>query len=103
MKVYSQEQLPKFQVSGSELRVHWGAKQVPVSSIDGDQGLQWEQNEALCNVNETRSDMIEKIIASVYTTGAELAAINNGGEQYAAYQAFRAQVKVLVNEWFQKA
>jgi hypothetical protein len=102
MKVYSGEQLPRFQVSGQELRVHWDAQEVPAPSMDDTPRTQWEQNEALCAVADTRSQLIEKIIGSVHDTGSEIALINNADakpDQYAAYQAFRALAKSLADEW----
>ncbi|MDX1408411.1 MAG: hypothetical protein R3330_09765, partial [Saprospiraceae bacterium] len=62
----------------------------------------WTAEEALCRVSDTRNVLIEKIMASQYTTGAELAAINNGGEDYEVYQAFRAQAKALADGWLER-
>jgi hypothetical protein len=99
VKVYSGEQLPTYQVSGQELRIHWDAKEVPAPSMDDEPRMQWEQEEALCRVADGRGALIQLIIAAVYDTGAELAAINNGGDDYAAYQAFRVQAKALADGW----
>lgn len=98
MKVSSQEQLPTYQVIGSTLRIHWDAVQV---TKETDMGIEtyWEQFEAVCNILDSRNTIIESIVASVYTTGAELAAINNGGEEYTNYQAFRQHAKDLADGW----
>lgn len=99
MKVYSSTEFETYQVSGSELRIHWNAKQVPVKDSED---LQWEANEALCNTYDNRSQLIEKIIGSVMDTGTEIAAINNKDddpESYAEYQAFRTQAKQLADGW----
>lgn len=98
MKVYSSEQLPTYQVSGQELRIHWDAKEVPVSGMNGP-STQWEQEEALCAVADAYGQLVAKIIGAVYDYNAEFAAINDGGEKYAAYQAFRAQAKALALGW----
>lgn len=100
MKTYSAEQLPTYQVSGQELRIHWDAKEVPSS---GDEpATQWEQNEALCGVADSRGQIISAIIRSVYSVDAEFAAINNAEDdpaEYAAFQAFRTQAKLLADGW----
>lgn len=100
MKTYSAEQLPTYQVSGQELRIHWDAKEVTAG-----ESTQWEQNEALCNVADSRGQIISAIIRSVYSVDAEFAAINNAEDdpaEYAAFQAFRAQAKVLADGWLNK-
>lgn len=99
MKVYSSEQLPTYQVSGQELRIHWGAKEVPAPSMDDEPRTQWEQEEALCDVSDSYGQLVAKIIGSVYDYNAEFAAINDGGEKYTAYQAFRTQAKALAQGW----
>ena len=102
MKVYSSEQLPVYQVSGQELRIHWDAQEVSTSGMEDTPRTQWEQNEALCNVSDSYGQLVAKIIGSVYDYNAEFAAINDGGEKYAAYQAFRAQAKQLANGWLNR-
>ena len=102
MKTYSAEQLPTYQVSGQELRIHWDAKEVPAPSMD-EPATQWEQNEALCGVADSRGQIISAIIRSVYSVDAEFAAINNAEDdpaEYAAFQAFRAEAKRLADGWF---
>jgi len=70
--------------------------------MDDEPRTQWEQNEALCNVSDSYGQLVAKIIGSVYDYNAEFAAINDGGEKYAAYQAFRAQAKQLANGWLNR-
>jgi hypothetical protein len=38
-------------------------------------------------------------MATQYTTGAEIAALSNGGESAAAHEAFRVQAKALADGW----
>jgi hypothetical protein len=103
MKTYSSEQLPTYQVSGQELRIHWDAKEVPVFGMDEPQ-TQWEQQEALCNVSDSRASLIEKIMATKYPTyGAEVAALCNGGDDAAQHEAFRAQAKSLADGWINRS
>ncbi len=102
MKVYSDTQLPTYQVIGQSLLIHWDAQEVAAPSI-GEPRTQWEQNEAQCNVADSYGQLVSKIIGSVYDYNAEFAAINDGGDKYAAYQAFRAQAKSLANGWLTQA
>jgi len=99
MKTYSDEQLPTYQVSGQLLLIHWNAQQVSAPSM-GEPRMQWEQNEAVCNLADDRGQIISAIIGSVYSYNAEFAAINDGGDKYAVYQEFRTQAKVLADGWF---
>jgi len=51
--------------------------------------------------NPTRSEVIEAVIGARYSTGAELATINNKDEkpaEYEAYQVFRIFAKGLATE-----
>lgn len=105
MKTYSSEQLPTYQVSGQELRIHWDAKEVPAPGMDDEPHTQWEQEEALCNVADSKGQIISSIIRSVYSVDAEFAAINNAEfdpEEYAEFQAFRAQARLLANGWIRR-
>jgi hypothetical protein len=99
MKVYSSEQLPTYQVSGQELRIHWDAQEVPAPSMDDEPRTQWEQEEALCGVADNYGQLVSKIIGAVYDQNAEFAAINDGGQKYEAYQAFRVKAKALAKGW----
>lgn len=99
MKVYSDTQLPVYQVIGQTLRIHWGSAEETKEQPDGTEVITYVCSEAICDKADGRNTIIEKIMASEYTTGAELAAINNGGEDYDAYQAFRLQAKALADGW----
>jgi hypothetical protein len=104
MKVYSGEQPEVYVVSGQELRIHWDVKEVTKEGIDGPE-TQWQAEEAVCDKADDRSSLISKIIGAVYTTADEIATINNKDtkpEQYAEYQAFRAQAKELADGWLNK-
>jgi hypothetical protein len=103
MKTYSDYEFQTYEVSGQDLRIHWDVKQVEVDGIDGIT-TRWEANEAVCQVDDTRSALIQKIIGSLYSFPAELAAINNKEEspsEYESYQAFRAEAKLLADGWLQ--
>jgi predicted Mrr-cat superfamily restriction endonuclease len=104
MKTYASTQPESYQVLGNTLRIHWDAKEITRESMDGPQ-TQWEANEAVCDINDGRNALIEKIIGSVYSTGAELAAINNKDskpDDYAEYQALRIKAKELADGWLNK-
>ena len=101
MKVQSTDQLPVYEVSGKELRIHFNAAQITKDGMDGPESY-WQADEALCNVADTRNALIEKIIACRYSMAAELATINNQATDqaaYDAYQAFRVEAKALADGW----
>ena len=95
MKTYSNEQPNIYDVSGHELRIHFDMQEIATED-----GTQWQAEEVLCHVKDTRNQIIEKIIATRYSVGAELATINNqtnDPDAYAAYQAFRVLAKELAD------
>jgi len=98
MRVNSNDKLPEYQVIGPTLRIHWNYEEVPETE---DTPAGWSCDEAVVPKTASRSQIIEAIIATKYpTTGAELAAINNGDEDYEIYQAFRTVAKSLADRWF---
>lgn len=102
MKVYSGDQPKVYSVSGQELRIHWDIQEVQVQNMDDQTESQWVANEALCHIKDRRSALIEKIIGSVHTQGAEIALINNKDtdpQAYTDYQALRVQAKLLADGW----
>jgi hypothetical protein len=101
MKTQAGYQIQPYEVSGYEVRIHWNIEQKTRQDMQGEV-VYWEAEEVLCYVSDSRSVIIEKIIGSVYTTGAEIAIINNQASDpvaYADYQAFRAQAKQLADGW----
>lgn len=102
MKVYSDTKLPDYQVVGNKLRIHWNAVEVTKENMEGPV-VQWEQNEAVCNVRDSRSGIIESVMSSVYSSyGAELAAVINGGEDAQVHEALRQTAKALADGWINK-
>lgn len=97
MKTYAGRQFDTYEQSGRELRIHWNI-------IDKGEG-QFEASEALVDIAASRSQIIEAIISSEYSTGRELATINNRDddqEAYAEYQAFRTLAKALADGWINR-
>ena len=105
MLVYSNDSLEKFQkdIYGRLIRIHWDEHivQLPNQFNTGTRDA-YCNNEATIDVGDSRSVIIERIIGSCYTTGGELAAINNqlvNPDAYAVYQALRATAKSLADEY----
>ena len=94
MKTYSKEKLEGYQILGKVLLIHWSYKET-LATEDTESG--WGCEEVKVNVSDSRSTMIEKVIFSRYSTGAELAAINNGGVYKEDYLSFRVLAKKLVD------
>jgi hypothetical protein len=102
MKTQSNSPILPYEVSGMELRIHWNIEEKTKDGTDGKPYSYWEADEALCGKFDDRSTLIEAIIATEYSTGRELATINNQAtdpEAYAEYQTFRAQAKALADGW----
>jgi hypothetical protein len=96
--VYSNDPPSPYLVSGQELRIRWNIAQHTREGLDGEPETYWLAEEAVCPRFAERGAWVEAIIATRYTTGAELAAINNQAdkpETYAEYQAFRTLAKQL--------
>ena len=101
MKTEAGYELQPYEVSGQELRIRWGVEQ-KTREMDEETIIYWQANEALCSRSDNRSTLISKIIGSVYSMADEIATINNKDskpEQYAEYQKFRTQAKVLADGW----
>lgn len=105
MKVYSTTPLEKFftDSQGLYIRIRWNEQivQFPNQRHDGFID-QYSYDEAIIEQGNSRSVIIERIIGSQYTTGGELAVINNKDTDptsYAAYQAFRQTAKDLADEY----
>jgi hypothetical protein len=102
MKTEAGYELQTYEVSGQELRIHWNIEQKTKEDDEGNTTIYWQANEALCNKLDDRSTLIQKIIGSVYSMADEIATINNKDSkpnEYAEYQAFRAQAKALADGW----
>jgi len=102
MRVTSNEKLEDYQVIGNKLRLHWGHEQVTVEDMEGEQSTQWQCEEAVVKKTANRDEIIEAIIGSKYKVTEELAVINNGGEEYTAYQSFRQFAKDTADKWLNK-
>ena len=94
--------LPTYQTFGTKLHINFDEQEIVVKDMDGNERIayQYTTAESLCAAS--RSDLINDIIKSKYTTADEFAAINNAQadpEEYAEYQAFRAQAKQLADGW----
>ena len=102
MKTQASHEIQTYEVSEYELRIHWNIEQKTKEDMDGSTITYWEADEALCDRRDGRNQIIEKIIGSVYTVGAEIAAIQNGGQAAEDHQALRAQAKILADGWLEK-
>lgn len=102
MKTQASHEIQPYEVSEYELRIHWNIEQKTKEDMDGSTITYWEADEALCDRRDSRSQIIEKIIGSVYTVGAEIAAIQNGGQAAEDHQALRTQAKALADGWLER-
>jgi len=100
MRVESTGKLPKYQVIGKKLRIHWDEQETS-RDMDGEVQAGWSYEEACVPFTADRSTIIEAIMATKYPTpGAEFAALQNGPEKAAEHQAMRELAKELAAGWF---
>jgi hypothetical protein len=92
MKCTSQEQKLTYEITGPDLFIFWDEEQ-----IQREDETLWQYSYLQTRSNVTRNELIEQLMAHRYNTGAELAAINNGGEDYAEYLAYRTRCKELAD------
>ena len=90
----SQIKMPAYEVSGGELSIFWDEQ---TEQIEDETVYSYAY--CVVSVYDDRAAIIEKIMATQYTTGAEIAALSNGGESAAAHEAFRTEAKALADGW----
>lgn len=89
-----------FEIIGDKLRIHYNETEVV-----REESTSYNYTTAIVDKNADKDTIIEAIIASKYSTGQELATINNREEkpdEYTAYQEFRTFAKNLATEWMNK-
>ena len=101
MKITSYTQLDTYEANGNFLNIYWGEeKHDPEENETEDY---WTYFCCRAFASDSRSTLIEKIIATKYPTyGSEIAALANGGDSADEHQAFRAQAKSLADGWLNK-
>lgn len=105
MITQTDNKLPTYETFGEKLRVNFDEQEIIVKDIDGNERVAYQYTTAVSSVASNRSQLISDIIGSKYTISGEFAAINNAQsdpEEYAEYQAFRAQSKQLADGWLSK-
>jgi len=91
-----------YQPNGGILQIYWDEQEKQREIMD-EMETYYQYRFCQVRVTANRAQIIEAIMATEYTTGAEFAAINNGGADYEAYQAFRATAKALADGWLNYA
>lgn len=94
MKVQAQHPLPTYKRVGNYYCIY--INETITTNQDGETIYQYDS----CKVPilSTRNERIEALIATRYTIPEELAAINNGGDEYQEYQLFRDFCKQIADE-----
>ena len=102
MKTHTDNILPTYQILGPTLRINFDEQSAVVDHM-GQTHTAYEYQIAVVELGTSRSTIIEAIIACKYSTGREVATINNAAadpKAYDQYQMFRVQAKELANGWF---
>ncbi len=94
-KCTSQEQKPTYEVTGPDLFIFWDEEQ-----IEREEETVWQYSYLQTTSKINRNQLIEQLMACKFSIGAEFAAINNGGDDYAEYLAYRDQCKTLADGYF---
>jgi hypothetical protein len=98
-KCTSNERKPTYEVTGPDLFIFWDEEEIQRETEDGTETL-YQYSYLQTTSNVTRNVLIEQLMAREYTTGAEFAAINNGGEDYTEYLTYRDKMKGLAGGYF---
>jgi hypothetical protein len=81
--------------------INFGIKEVEIKDEMGDEPrVGFEYNQVAVDVSASRADIIEAIISVKYSAGAEIALTNDRdtkADEYAEYQAFRAEAKAIAD------
>ena len=98
MKTQSQVQMPAYQESGKEVTFFWNE-----AEVEREDETLYSYNYCTASIYDSRSTIIEKIVACAYPSyGAEVAAIVNGGDDAAAHAAMRVLAKSLADGWLNR-
>lgn len=98
MKVTSYTKLNAYEASGNDLTIYWN-EQAHEPREDETEPY-WIYDACYAKTTDSRSVLIEKIMASEYPTyGAEVAAICNGGEAAEEHETLRQLAKTLADGW----
>lgn len=91
----------KFEVSGFELRIRFDVKEVEREDMSGEKRKAFVGDEVVVAENATRSTIIESIVASRYSQGAEISLSRKADSDPAKveYLAFVNQAKAVADEW----
>lgn len=101
MKSESVEKQNDFFVLGNRLFVNFRHKEKTRTDENGNEITSWVCDQVVLPKDASRAEMVEAIIRNDYDSyGAELSAINTGGDKYAEYLNHRDLAKSIANRYF---
>jgi hypothetical protein len=101
MKATSYTKLNTYEVDGNDLAIYWNEQEH--APKENETEVYWTYEHCQAFASDSRSVLIEKIMATRYATyGAEIAAIRNGGQSADDHSAFRVQAKALADGWLNR-
>ncbi len=97
MKFETNDLPQTFEVSGQELRVNFDVKEIEREDMDGEKRKSFAGEQVVLPVAATRSQIVEAIVATRYTTGAEIALnrLPDDNADKQEYLAFVEAAKVI--------
>lgn len=103
MKSSSSHKQSDYQIRGPRAYIRWNHTEETKTDTEGKITTQWVCEEITVDKHTDRGSLIEAIIRTQYPDyGAELAAINNGGDDFINYQSFRDQAKMIADGFFNR-
>ena len=97
MKVESDKQIPTFAKSGAELRISFNVVETEREDMGGEKRKVFVGEQVVVPTTAGYGEIVEAIVASHYTTGAEISLSRKADDDAAKveYLAFVAQAKEL--------
>lgn len=99
MEINTAEQRNQFEIIGNHAWVYLDETEVSRTNEDGEVEVSYNYQGTKVCLTDPRDSIVEQIIAIRYPSyGAELAAINNDGQDKKDYLAFRIEAKQIADE-----
>jgi len=97
MRITSYTQLDTYEAQGPYLNIYWDEQAHDPKR--GETEPYWTYELCRAFTRESYGDLVVRLIRHKYSVDDEFAAINEGGERYDAFLAWRVEAKALAKGW----
>ena len=97
MRITSYTQLDTYEAQGPYLNIYWDEQ--AHDPKEGETESYWTYEMCRAFTRESYGDLVVRLIRHKYSVDDEFAAINEGGERYDAFLAWRVEAKALAKGW----